>query len=393
MKRRDDTAQRLTGWRVAAVWLVAVSGTIAIGLAQIIDPYSWIVVLTIAGVVASFGLVGAVLVVRLPGNRVGWLLWASGVALGWGTAGVTYAVHSAQTCDGCLPGTVPIALVANTNYAWILGAVGIFIPLLFPNGRLPSPRWRPVAWLGLVATVTFTAGLGLVPGYISSAITIENPIGFDGFGDFTGLVGIVMVAALLVSMILAVVSVVWRFRHADAVERQQLRWFGAAGLGMVAAVALGVILPWESAWILLFAGLGLLPLATGVAILRYRLYDLDRLVSRTIAYGMVTGVLVAIFAGGILIFQGALEPITGRNGIAVAASTIVVAALFQPLRRRVQTRVDQRFDRARYDADRILTAFGDRLRDEVDIEQLGADIGATVANTVQPVTVSLWLRR
>lgn len=236
----------------------------------------------------------------------------------------------------------------------------------------------------------FTVLIGFAPGKISGSIPIENPIGMTGLGALAGVLGVVAIVTLPLAMILALISVFWRFRHAEAVERQQLRWFGFAGLAMVAAVATGMLVP--GAWFLMFAGLGMLPLAAGVAILRYRLYDLDRLVSRTIAYAMVSGVLLAVFAGAILIFQAALEPLTGRNGIAVAASTLLVAALFQPLRRRVQTRVDHRFNRARYDADRTLTAFGNRLRGEVDLEQLGADIGETVVRTVQPATVSVWLR-
>jgi hypothetical protein len=389
---RTDPAQRLTGWRAAVVWVVAVSGFVAIGLGQILNPDSLIVVLIIGAVIESFGLVGAILVVRLPGNPVGWLLWASGAALAWAVAGVTYATHSGLACGGCLPATVPIALIANAGFAPILGAVGIFLPLLFPDGRLPSPRWRPVAWLGLAAIVMFTSMIGFAPGPISAAIPIENPVGFTGLGEFFGLFGIVATVTLLVSMVLALVSVIWRFRHSDAIERQQLRWFGYAGLGMVAAVAVGLIAPWESAWVLIFAGLGLLPLATGVAILRYRLYDLDRLVSRTIAYATVVGILLAVFAGGILIFQAALEPLIGKNGAGVAASTLLVVALFQPLLRRVKARVDRRFNRGRYDAERTVTAFAGRLRDEVDLASLGVDIRATVIHTVEPASVSLWLR-
>jgi hypothetical protein len=385
--RRD----RLIGWRAAVVWLAAVSGLVAILLAQILNPDSWIVVLTIAGVIAAFGLIGAVVVIRMPANPVGWLLWASGAGLGWATAGVSYATHSGLSCGGCLPGTVPIALMANTGFAPILGAIAIFIPLLFPNGRLPSPRWRPVAWLGLVAIVMFSSVLGLAPGAISGT-TVENPIGFTGLGEFAGLYGIVAATTLVVSMILALSSVIWRFRHSDAVERQQLRWFGYAGLAMVVAVVVGLVVPWDSSWVLIFAGLGSIPFATGIAITRYRLYDLDRLVSRTVAYATVTGMLLVVFVGGILVFQAALEPIIGKNGVAVAASTLVVAALFQPLRRRVQARVDHRFNRARYDAQLTATAFGRRLQDEVDLERLGVDIGATVAGAVQPATVSVWLR-
>jgi len=383
---------RLTGWRATVIWLIAVSGILAIGLAQILNPDALSVLLIIAAVIGSFCLVGAVLVVRVPGNPVGWLLWAAGAALAWATAGVTYATHSVLVCGGCLPATVPVALLTNITFAPILGAIGVFIPLLFPNGRLPSPRWRPVVWLGSVAIAMFAAILAFAPGQISESVPIQNPIGFDGFGDLSGPVGIAPLVMLLASMILALVSVIWRFRHAGAVERQQLRWFGYAGLGMVAAVAIALVVPWDSSWVLMFAGLGLLPLATGVAILRYRLYDLDRLVSRTIAYATVTGILLLAFGGAVLVLQTFLAPITGKGSVAVAASTLVVVALFQPLRRKVQTRVDRRFNRARYDADQTVTAFAGRLREEVDFDSLRGDITTTVVRTVQPASVSLWLR-
>ena len=302
--RRPDTGHRLTGWRVAVVWVVAVSGTVAIGLAQVFNPDSWVIVLTVAGAVESFGLVGAILVVRLPGNPVGWLLWASGAALGWGTAGVSYATHSAQTCGGCLPGTVRSrsSPTRTSHRSWGLSASSSRCC----SRPADSPRPGGVLSHGSVCgTVLFTVLIGFAP-EDSSSIPIENPIGMTGLGALAGVLGVVAIVTLPLAMILALISVFWRFRHAEAVERQQLRWFGFAGLAMVAAVATGMLVP--GAWFLMFAGLGMLPLAAGVAILRYRLYDLDRLVSRTIAYAMVSGVLLAVFAGAILIFQAALEP-------------------------------------------------------------------------------------
>jgi hypothetical protein len=218
---RAGSQGRLTGWRAAIVWLVAASGIVAVGLAQIFNPDAWIVVLIIAAVVASFGLVGAVIVIRLPGNAVGWLVWASGAALGWSAAGVAYGTHSANTCGGCLPATVPVAMLANVSFAPIVAAVGIFIPLLFPDGRLPSPRWRPVAWLTSIWVVMFVAGGAFSPGLISEAVAIENPIGIDAFDGLASSIGVMVMAMLVLTMVLAFVSVVWRFRHADPVQRQQ----------------------------------------------------------------------------------------------------------------------------------------------------------------------------
>jgi hypothetical protein len=185
-----------------------------------------------------------------------------------------------------------------------------------------------------------------------------------------------------------------RFRHAGRIERQQLKWFTFAAVAEIAFVLSVGILTIPPIVVVPASVLipPLLPAAAAIAILRYRLYDLDRLVSRTIAYATVTGVLVVIFAGAVLLFQAVLAPLTGGNAVAVAASTLAAAALFQPLRRRVQTRVDRRFNRARYDAEWTVAAFAGRLRDEVDLEQLGAEISATVVHAVQPASVSIWLR-
>ena len=269
------TPIRMTGWRAVAAWLVAASGIIAILVSQIANPADLIVALIIGEVVVSFGAVGAVVITHMPGNRVGWLLWGSGAVLGWATAGTAYATNSAVTCGGCLPATLPIAVLTSLAFGPVVGVVGIFIPLLFPNGRPPSPRWRPVAWFGIAATILFTISIAVTPGPMSGGI--ENPIGMDAGGGQNGLIQIVSLACLCGALVLALASVAWRFRHAGVVERQQLRWFGYAGLVMIAGLVIGLVGPFDEAWVLLFAGLGLMPLATGVAILRYRLYDLDRL--------------------------------------------------------------------------------------------------------------------
>lgn len=389
---RAGSPGRLAGWRAAIIWLVAASGIVAIGLAEILDPVDWLTVLIIAEVVVSFSLVGAVVVVRLPGNPIGWLLWASGAGLGWAVAGVAYGNGSVDTCGGCLPATVPIALLANVSFAPILGVVGIFIPLLLPDGQLPSPRWRPLAWFASASIAMYTAVIAFNPGDISDSIPIENPIGFDGFGGLSGPVGIVTVAMVLLSMVLALASVIWRFRHAGAVQRQQLRWFGYASLLMVGAVAVGLVSTWDSAWVVIFVGLGLMPLATGVAILRFRLYDLDRLVSRTIAYAVVTGGLILVYLAINLGLTTAFSSLASGNSVVVAASTLVVAALFTPLRRRVQRVVDRHFDRARYDAERTATSFAERLRNEVDLVAVAADLDETVRAAIAPSSVGVWLR-
>jgi hypothetical protein len=384
------TRIRMTGWRAVAVWLVALSGVLWIIVSQVAKPADLIVVLIIGEVVVSFGVVGAIVVTHLPDNRVGWLLWGSGAVLGWATAGTAYATHSAVSCGGCLPATVPIAVLANVGFGPVVGVVGVVIPLLFPNGRLASRRWLPVAWLGTVATVLFTASIAVTPGPMSGGI--ENPIGVDLPGARNGIIQIGSLACLCVALVLALASVVWRFRQAGVVERQQLRWFGNAGLLMIAGLVLGIAAPWDEAWVLMFAGLGLMPLAIGVAILRYRLYDLDRLVSRTIAYALVTGGLILVYLGINLALTTVFSSLASGNPAIVAASTLAVATLFTPLRRRVQRVVDRRFDRARYDARRTTAAFSERLRDQVDLPSLVADLQSTVAGTISASRVGIWLR-
>jgi hypothetical protein len=379
--------------------LVAVSGIAAIVIGQVFNPDSLVVILIIVLVIGGFGFVGALLVIRLPANPIGWLLWVTGTGLGWAIAGVAYGTGSVATCGGCLPVTAPIALTANVAFAPILGAVAVFLPLLFPDGRLASPRWRPVAWLGVIAIVLFTASLAFSPGPISGGIAIENPIGIDGFGGSLadpntepGPFSTLAITLLVLAMVLALVSVIWRYRHAGPIQRQQLRWFGYAGLLMIGAVLVGVKAPWDWSWIVMVAGLGLLPLAIGIAMLRYRLYELDRLVSRTIAYAVVTGLLVATYAGLVLLLEGPLGSAAGGETIPVALSTLAVATLFTPVRRRVQRIVDRRFDRARYDAKGTTTAFSERLRNETDLGAVTTALDGTVRRAMAPTVMQVWLR-
>ena len=350
----------MTGWRAAIVWLVAASAIAAIAVGQVANPADLIVALIIGEVVVSFGVVGAVVITHLPDNRVGWLLWGSGAVLAWATAGTAYATNSVVSCGGCLPATVPIAVLTYMAFGPVVGVVAIFIPLLFPNGQLPSPRWRPVAWFGIAATVAFTISIAVTPGPMSGGI--ENPIGIDAPGAQNGVVQLVSLGDLCAAIVLALASVVWRFRHSGAVERQQLRWFEYAGVLMLAGLVVGLAGPFDAAWVVMFAGLGLMPLATGV-------------------YLAINLALTTAFSS-----------IASGNAAVVAASTLVVAVLFTPLRRRVQHVVDRRFDRARYDSARTSAAFSDRLRDEIDLPALVTDLQATASGAISASLVGVWLR-
>jgi hypothetical protein len=347
--------------------------------------------------------VGTILVTRLPANRIGWLLLVGGLlfAASGGVSGL--ADFGLNVHPGSVPGAVWLAWLSGWIVLPFLLAL-VYLPLLFPTGRLPSPRWRPVAVAGAVAMVVGSVQSALTaftPGTYPPAV--QNPLEIRGpIADLLAVVGPVANTVGTLVMFLALASLVVRYRRAIGVERQQLKWFAAviAIAGPALAIAIltsgatsGILADASNAaWAIALISGALLPVAIGVAVLRYRLYEIDRLVSRSISWAVVTLTLGGLFVAVILVTQALIAPVTGSNELAVAGSTLLVFALFQPLRRRVQRLVDRRFNRARYDAERTVAAFASRLRDEVDLEQLRAEILANVAHTVEPSSASLWLR-
>jgi hypothetical protein len=344
---------------------------------------------------AAFVGVGTLVALRQPGNAVGWLLSAIGLMFSIAEVGQAYVLADIE------PGRVVVACVAGamTNVWFTLALV--FLPLLFPYGRLPSPRWRPVLWLGVADLALGVFSDAVQPGRIEivERTDIVNPLGLEG--GVAQLLSDAGVAVGAVAVVLAAASVVVRFRHSHGIERQQVKWFAFVGvlaaLCMSTAVAASEL--WDGtplevvavvAWLsgLTLIGLGL-PIATGLAILRHRLYDIDVVIRRTLVYGALTATLGAAYLGLVLLIGLAV----GESNLAIAVSTLAVAALFRPARARIQGVVDQRFYRRRYDAALTLEAFGARLRDELDLETLGADLRGVVTDTMQPATVSLWLRR
>jgi hypothetical protein len=308
-----------------------------------------------------------------------------------------YAEYALVTRQGSLPGA---ALAAWFSWWWlpILGLIFVFTLLLFPTGRLPSPRWRPVAVAGGLAIATVTV-LGAVQPTLklqNEEVYLPNPVGVAGAPDpETGALGAVLLGVLGACMVASVVSVVLRFRRSQGVERQQLKWFTyAAALMLLAQLVTMTVLPEGVVSDVLFGlSIAFVPIAAGVAILRYRLYDIDRLINRTLVYAAVTAVLGAVYAGLVLALGWLFGGVGGElPSWAVAGATLAVAALFQPARRRVQALVDRRFNRRRYDAARTVEAFSARLRDQIDLDTLSAELLAGVEQTVEPTTVSLWLR-
>jgi hypothetical protein len=354
-------------------------------------------------VISTVG-VGSVLVSRLPRHIIGWLLLLGGLSIAVSTAGQALADYGLNEHPGSVPGAVGLAILTSATSGIFVSLLGGFVPLYFPTGQLPSPRWRPVLLIAVVSTVTLviTSVLGPFPdGDYPPGVV--NPLALDGVGGQ-------LVAALsaianvlgVVALVCVIASLAVRYRRSQGVERAQLKWFAYVGLIVVPTLLLGIVagtLPpgplasiVEIAWIGAIGGLVMLPVAIGIAVLRYRLYEIDRLVSRTISWAVVTAILGTCFVVIILVSQALLAPVTGSNVLAVAGSTLLVAALFQPIRRRVQQVVDRRFNRARFDADQTVAAFAARLRDQVDLEQLRAEILATVGQTVEPSSASLWLR-
>jgi hypothetical protein len=345
---------------------------------------------------AAFMVVGAVIVAHRPGNAVGWIFSAIGLLTATGVLATEYAAYVARTRPGSPPGVV---LAAWYNSWWwypTLVLVLVFTPLLFPTGRLLSTRWRPVAVVAAVGTATIITLSALQPTFQDEDHPVRNPIGIAGIPDpEVGALGAVLFGLLLLCAVAAALSVVLRFRRSRGVERQQLKWFTYAAMLMILFLVLSDYLFPQSGVVDVLYGLvvALVPVAAGVAVLRYRLYDIDRLINRTLVYGLLTALLGAVYAGVVLVLGLLFGGIKAQPpSWAVAGATLAVAALFQPARRRIQAVVDRRFNRRKYDAAETIQAFSTRLRDEIDLDALAAELLAVVDQTMEPTRVSLWLR-
>ena len=338
----------------------------------------------------GYATIGLVLTLRRPGNPIGWLYAAAGLV--WSLAipgdawlGQLVAEHRP------LPLAAQVAAVCG-EFNWAPATVlGVTLPaLLVPDGRLRSPRWWPVAARGLAAAVRVVVGGGLAPARLENT-SIANPFGLSGPAG--AVAGMLVAAGTLLwaaTMVASLACVVVRFRSSSGVERQQLRWVAAGAVAAVAGLLAGAAVPQNTVLSsILYAMVLCIPLAVAVAVLRYRLWDLDRLVSRTVTYAVVTALLVVPY---LLIVPAAGRLVQGSGSLAVAAATLAAAAAFAPLRRRVQGLVDRRFNRRRYNAARTVEGFAARLRDQVDLDALSAELLAVVDHTMQPVGASLWLR-
>ncbi len=348
--------------------------------------------------VLSFVGLGTLLSLRQPANPIGWLLTAAGLT--WLVTGATSDFAGRAVADGHVTVAARLAASVDANL-WPLGVLcSVGLPLLlFPAGRVRSNRWRWVlvamVIVGLLLLVTFFVTPGPIVDPTDAAPTLVNPWGVDALATVAAVVTNIGLPIFMLMMLAAVVGVVARFRAAVGAERLQLRWVltGAvlAITGMLIVYLGGLLLGLSPGVtnVAVSVGIGCLPVSFTVAILRYRLYDLDRIVSRTVSYAAVSGLLVAVYV--ILVTMASRLTPTGSS-LTVAASTLAVAALFQPLRRRVQAIVDRRFNRSRYDASRTVEAFSLRLREQVDLQAVCSDLLGLVHDTLQPVSAGLWLR-
>ncbi len=390
-------------------WVVTIVGAVGAITLRVVDPvpivqdaFGFTDVALVGFVVmgVAFASVGALLVLRRPQNAVGWCMVLTGVghAAGVFAAAATFSLVAIGTQS---------ALRAAQFSGWVTGAlvtVGgvllVSIAFIFPTGRGHTPAWDRVVRLSLILAPIPVLMLLLQPGPLHIFSTIENPFGFGP--DLRSVAGlqfsIVVSAATLLFPPVLVWSLISRYRLAGPIERQQVKWFAlaiAVSVGGLAFAAVGAAIsrnpPEAGLAIFGFAG-ALIPLAIGIAVMRYRLYDIDRILSRTIGYAIVTGTLGVIFAALLLSLTGIMTAVAGGETVAVAASTLVAFALFQPVRRRVQRTVDQRFDRSRYDADLTVRTFAARLRGDLDLGTVRAEIVATATSAVRPAAAGVWLR-
>jgi hypothetical protein len=343
---------------------------------------------------SAFMVVGALVVAHRPSNAIGWIFSTIGLLAFTALLAVQYATYAYVTRPGSLPGATLAAWYGSWPWFVVIALALIFTPLLFPTGRLLSSRWRPVAWLAGAATAALMVLGALGPELdLDRDHAIANPIGVAWVENSAESPVVPALSVLLVvSGLAAAGSLVLRFRRSRGEERQQLKWFTYA-VALLPLFVLADFLPYSGGSLLSAVPLVLLPVAVGVAILRYRLYDIDRLINRTLVYGLLTVLLAGVYAGTVLVL-GQVFGGVGKDppSLVVAGATLAVAALFQPARRRIQAVVDRRFNRRKYDALRTVEAFSVRMRDEVDLDALSNELLGVVDQTMQPTTASLWLR-
>jgi hypothetical protein len=380
-RRPRDLRARLAFWLyvgyllliAVGVWLQRLNGGSDVG--------GWI----LAAAVSAFPTLGVVVATRQPGNRIGWVLGLVGIVVVSFDA-EQYGRYGVITEPGSLP-FVPYVLWVS-HWAWLvgIGLVPTFLLLLFPDGRPPSPRWRWVAWLTGIGLALAVLVVAVQPGNLGGGV--ENPFGWEALAPlYPQLVDYVFLF-LSIPVLLCASSLVFRFRRARGVERQQLKWLAWAMVPVTIGFSVGDYLPGSLKDLSTFVAVAALATAMGLAIFKYRLYDIDLVINRTLVYGTLTATLGSAYVLIVTVVGTVLE----GSALVTAGATLAVAALFQPIRRHIQGFIDRRFYRRKYDAATIVEIFSSRLRDEVDLEAMKTQLLLAVRQTVQPQRVTVWLK-
>lgn len=349
--------------------------------------------------VVAFATVGALIAARRPRHPIGWILLGS--VLFYLAGGLADDYAQLHLTNNGVPESAAVAAAWFSTWVWTaaFGPAATFGLLLFPTGRLPSRRWRGLAWFAAAGIAIMIVGTAILPGRLADH-PVDNPIGLAAAPAVAAALAGAGTIALVAGLVGAIASLLVRYRRARNVERAQLTWLSYAaaivGIALAALIVSEIMVttpPDDLMNTIITLAMSTVPVAMGIAILRHRVFDIDVVINRTLVYGGLTLMLGAAYLGSVLLLQLALSPLTQGSGLAVAASTLAAAALFRPMRSRIQAVVDRRFYRRRYDAARTIEAFGAHLRHELDLDSLADDLQSVVRETMQPNHVSLWLRR
>jgi hypothetical protein len=388
---KAPTAARLA-WSLAVACVVGVGGSLVL---QVLNGTAGLGSAPQPAALLAFAVVGALVASRQPHNPVGWLLLAAGLCIAVASFGESYARYALVTASRPLPGGLVAAWVQAILFGMV-AILAIFLPLYFPSGRLLSPRWRPILWAGIGYLGFAVVGNALQPGpeeWLPGVVVARNPVIYlPAVKPLLDVMIALAAPCFLVGIVGAVAGLVVRFRRSRGIERQQLKWFTYAAALTPLPFVVYELAP--GAFQVLFPLiLPLMPIGIGIAVLRYRLYEIDRIINRTLVYAMLTALLGGVYAAAVLglgqLFGGLGET---SPSWAIAGATLAVAALFQPARRRIQRAVDRRFNRRHHDAAQAVEAFSARLRDQIDLDTLSAELVAVADQTMEPTAVSLWLR-
>jgi hypothetical protein len=401
-RKGETISKRAAFWLAWFTWVLYVVIAIVTLLFQMKNaPSELLSDIFSALVLLAFATVGALIASRRPENPIGWIFCIGTLFWGLGVLLLEYAVYALITEPASLPAGPILGVFGGLarDFGWFLFIT--FLLLLFPNGRLPSPRWRFLIWLITGLLVAHAIAILLAPtiGDTETRLAaVRNPIGISGAEGLFGALQFLPTLGLFAASVACIVAVVLRFRRAGGVERQQLKWFAYGTTLSILMLIVIVILIFSNVngsaagWLFYLAVVSI-PISAGIAILKYRLYDIDVLINRTLVYGSLTALLALLYFGLIVALQSLFQGIFKQNnGVAIVVSTLAIYALFQPLRRRIQQIIDRRFYRRKYDAAKTLEAFSATLRNEVNLSQLREHLLNVVQETMQPAHVSLWLR-